>query len=373
MKSSFRQCFLALVTLHLLIVSSVSAEVIHILYVSDMHYGIEKEFRGESNVSAQRVNQSMIERINTLPNMRLSKMKGAVASGQKIGSIDAVFNTGDITNRMQNNAICAKESWAQFHSDWSTLLTLRTESGESVPQYLSAGNHEASNAVGMHKLIMPTDPSVMVELYNRALSPAEKLTNETFDFQRDRVHYTVDIGGVKCIFIALWLDSKEIEWVSSEIERLGGDEPILLFSHDAPRGVTKHFVNPNGDHSTNAVDQFENILSDTCSVNTIKGEPVAEQMALSRFIRSQPRIKGYFHGDDNYSEFYTYVDPEGNDVIPTFRVDSPMKGRRSAKDESLLSFMVISIDTKRMVLTARECFWNRGRELEWGECKSIAL
>ncbi len=363
----------SLVAALLLVIVNLRAEVIHIAYVSDTHYGISKKFRGEEGVSAQQINRAMIEKINTLPQLTLPVQRDAVASGEVIGPITALFNTGDITNRMQANALSARESWAQFESDWSTRLTLTDSEGKKIPQYLSAGNHEASNAVGMHKLVMPTDPIAMVEIYNRMMKPATPLTAETFDFQRDRIHYSITIGGVRCIFIALWLDSREIEWCRQQIAQMSGNEPILLFSHDAPRGEVKHFTNPNGDHSTNAIDKFENILCDKCSVHTTSENPIAEQMALSRFIRSQPRIKGFFHGDDNHSEFYTYVDPEGNDVVPTFRVDSPMKGNYSKADESLLSFMLISIDTESMMLTARESLWNRGDKIVWGEYKTISL
>lgn len=355
------------------VVVGVEAEVLHIVYVSDTHYGITKDFRGKKDVSSREVNRAMIEKINTIPNLTLPEQSGAVGSGEKIGNVEALFNTGDITNRMQKGALSAKESWVQFDADWSELLTLRLDNGEKVPQYLSAGNHEASNAAGLYKLVMPADPTPMVEIYNRMMKPSTPLTKESFDFKRDRIHYTIEIGGVRFIFIALWLDSREIEWVDDEIERIGGDEPILLFSHDAPRGEVKHFINPNGDHSTNEIDRFENILSDTCSVKTTKESPIVEQMRLSRFLRSQSRIKGYFHGDDNYSEFYDYIDPEGNNVIPTFRVDSPMKGNYSKKDESLLSFMLISIDTESQELTAREVFWNRGDAVEWGCDRTISL
>lgn len=353
--------------------ATLKAKIIHIIYVSDTHYGIYKDFRGVKEVSARDVNRAMIEKINSIPFCTLPSVSGDVASGEKVGYIEAIFNTGDITNRMQKGARSAKVSWKQFNEDWSTLVTLKNSKGENIPQYLSAGNHEASNAIGLYKLVMDKNPTPMVDIYNRMLKPTTPLTKKSFNFKRDRIHYTVDIEGIKCMFIAIWLDSKEIEWVKKEIERVGGDSPILLFAHDAPKGEVKHFTNPNGKHNINFTHKFENILSDTCSVKTTKENPIAEQMRLSKFLRSQPRIKAYFHGDDNYSEFYDYTDPEGNKVIPTFRVDSPMKGNFSKKDESLLSFMLISIDTEAMKLTAREVFWNRGDKVEWGESRSVYL
>jgi len=35
-----------------------------------------------------------------------------------------------------------------------------------------------------------------------------------------------------------------------------------------------------------------------------------------------------------------------------------MKGEYSAKDETLLSFQLISLDAKNQQLTVRECLWN---------------
>ncbi len=362
-----------LLLLALFITTTICAEVLHIVYVSDTHYGISKDFRGQTGVSSREINRAMIEKINTLPALTLPQQSGTVGGGEKIGHIEALINTGDITNRMQSDALSAKESWSQFETDWSTRLTLCLESGEKIPQYLSAGNHEASNAVGLYKLVMPVDPTPMVNIYNRMMKPSTPLTTESFDFERDRIHYTVEIGGVEFVFVALWLDNREIAWVGQELERIGGDSPALIFSHDAPRGEVKHFINPNGDHSTNATDRFENVLGDICSVKSTQESPVAEQMRLSQFLRSQPRIKGYFHGDDNHSEFYDYIDPEGNNVIPTFRVDSPMKGNYSKKDESLLSFMLISIDTDSQILTAREVLWNCGDAVQWGGYRTISL
>jgi hypothetical protein len=88
-------------------------------------------------------------------------------------------------------------------------------------------------------------------------------------------------------------------------------------------------------------------------------------------------IKAYFHGHNNYTEYYEYKGPEKNVSLPCFRVDSPMKGRFSAKDETLLSFEVITIDTRKRTLTVRECRWNTvpgdPSVIKWGQKKTINL
>ena len=52
-----------------------------------------------------------------------------------------------------------------------------------------------------------------------------------------------------------------------------------------------------------------------------------------------------------------------------------MKGFGSSSDETLLSFIVVTIDTGDMTLTARECLWNADKApgLTWGENVSISL
>ena len=59
-----------------------------------------------------------------------------------------------------------------------------------------------------------------------------------------------------------------------------------------------------------------------------------------------------------------------------FRVDSPMKGKYSAKDETRLSFHVITIDTLLRRMTVRECLWNTepknaAASVQWGESKTV--
>ena len=50
-----------------------------------------------------------------------------------------------------------------------------------------------------------------------------------------------------------------------------------------------------------------------------------------------------------------------------------MKGFISSGDETLLSFIVVTIDTGSHTLTARECLWNAdGRPgIGWGETATV--
>ena len=57
-----------------------------------------------------------------------------------------------------------------------------------------------------------------------------------------------------------------------------------------------------------------------------------------------------------------------------------MKGKYSGKDESKLSFQVVTFDAAKGQLTSRECLWNaRGAEdsdttpVAWGESRTVSL
>jgi hypothetical protein len=96
---------------------------------------------------------------------------------------------------------------------------------------------------------------------------------------------------------------------------------------------------------------------------------------LATFIAANPNIKAYFHGNDNENEFYTYKGPDNNISLPTFRVDSPMKGNKSGSNENILSFHVVSINKNTKTMTVRECLWNTtansSAPIIFGESKTI--
>jgi hypothetical protein len=63
-------------------------------------------------------------------------------------------------------------------------------------------------------------------------------------------------------------------------------------------------------------------------------------------------------------------------TLHTFRVDSPIKGKDSAKDETKLSFHVVTIDMVSRRFTARECLWNvdpahPDTPIAWGASRTV--
>ncbi|MEG0992764.1 MAG: metallophosphoesterase [Bacteroidales bacterium] len=349
----------------------VQAEVIHVIYSSDSHYGVKCDFRGNKAVSGFRVNQAMLERMNRLPELSLPVGAG-VGAGTRIGSVEMVINTGDITNRMQSGIQRAAKSWREFERDWFGTLNLKRTDGQKAPVYVVPGNHDVSNAIG-HYAIQKKDATAMAGMYNRMIRPGELRTAANYNHQTDKIHFSVMTHGIRFLFVHMWPDSNERSWITNELAN-GEQTPVLMFVHDEPNVVARHFMNPNPPYDINSTDRFENLLADTSNVNYFKGEEKVAHRALADFFRNMPMIKGYFHGHYNFSEFYDFKDEYGNPVIPCFRVDSPTTGARSRKDESLLSFMLISIDTEKQLLTARECLWNiPGEDIVFGDSRTIHI
>ena len=96
--------------------------------------------------------------------------------------------------------------------------------------------------------------------------------------------------------------------------------------------------------------------------------------------KAHRNIVAFFHGHENYNEFYTWRGPDGDLALPVFRADSPMKGRDSRTNETKLSIQVVTYDTATRTLTARECLWNAPggaaaatAPVAWGASKTITL
>jgi hypothetical protein len=154
--------------------------------------------------------------------------------------------------------------------------------------------------------------------------------------------------------------------------------PVLLFTHSMPAVDGRFFTNPNGRHTINDSDRFENLLTEQFKDGAHAGQPaLIEQRSLAAFLKSHPAIKAWFHGHSNYNEFYDWHGPEGDLTLPCFRVDSPMKGKLSSKDETRLSFQFIAIDSRNKTMTVRECLWNTSPDhpsrLCWGQKRTISL
>lgn len=392
-----------------LCLSRAEGRKIHFIYCSDVHYGLEREFRG-SVVTADSVSRAMLAAFLMLEDTRLPE-DGGVSGGEVFGRPDFVICTGDIANRMEDGVQTAAESWEQFCRDWSVLapdgmvqaggnaddagggnnVTMGL-GGYRCPLYLVPGNHDISNAIGYTKRMEPgRDPASAAGIYNLMMRPDTLLVPEDFDYSEDKTHYCFTMDSIRFVFMGMWPDSSMREWYENDVVPSGGGEggagpdgegvdedgdiPAIVFTHDPPEAEAKHFTNPRGDHDINERDGFQNLLSDICSVRYTDRKPKKNWRELERFFFSHPEIRAYFHGDCNYNEFYTWEGTDGSIALPVFRVDSPMKGEFSSTDETLLSFMVVTIDTRDGLLTARECLWNTGLCLgiEWGESRTIRL
>jgi hypothetical protein len=354
--------------------------ILQIIFTSDLHYGLYKNnFKNNLNVSAEAVNKTMALQMNKLAGTVLPNDHG-VQANKPLNAFNALIITGDIANRQEDRIQTATDSWKQFNQSFVQQLNLFNNNKEKTPLYITPGNHDISNAIGHFKPMFPRkDNTIMVELYNSMLLPSTKKTSETYNYATDKIHYSSTINGIHFVFINLWPDAVERAWMEQDLAATDPSLPVLIFTHATPDVESKFFINPNGDHSINAVDQFENLLSDTFkdgSNNNSKS--LIEQSEFEAFIKKHPSIKAYFHGHSNYAQFYNWEGPNKSIQLPCFRSDSPMKGKFSADDETKLSFQLISINTHSKQLTVRECLWNTEPSLTnapivWGQTKTISL
>lgn len=347
---------------------------------SDLHYGLHRSyFRGEANVPATVVNAALAEAINSLPGVRLPD-DGGLRAGAAVGTLDFVVVTGDIANRQELLPLRiqpAAVSWAQFEETFERRLSLRGPSGQPVPLLLVPGNHDLSNAIGgVMKLVPETDATAMAGIYNRMMAPAQPRTAASYRFPEDTVRFTRDVGGVHCVFLTIWPDSATRAWMEEDLRRVPASTPVLLFCHDQPAIEAKHLLNPNGDRGLNARDRFENLTSDRpAEGSTVDTPTTPQQRELAAFLARHRNLVAYFHGNENWNEFYAWTGPDGAIDLPVFRVDSTIKGRASGKDERQLSIQVVTYDREAGQLTAREYRWNTAGAAAgaWGEHKTIPL
>jgi len=360
-----------------------STGIINMVYTSDAHYGISrKKFRGDTNVAGYIVNAAMIKKINTVTGLVLPA-DGGVGAGKKTGAVDYVIQSGDIANRMEIPIQSAAISWKQFDLDYIKGITLKGNNGLPAILLLAPGNHDISNAIGFAKPMEPkTDPTAMVQIYNLMLHPALPKTNATYNYATDKVNYSKNIGGVHFMFITLWPDSAERIWMQKDLDTVAAKTPVIVVCHDQPTCEAKHFTNPLPPHNMTIKNKFENLVAEhykeaDTAVNN-DGATDIEQRGWVRFIKAHKNIKAYFHGNSNWNEFYVYRGPDKDVALNIFRVDSPMKGKYSAKDETKLSFQLISLDPVKQLLTVRECLWNTkpltpSAKIVFGESKTVSL
>jgi len=352
---------------------------IQMIYTSDSHYGITRaNFQGAASVNAQVVNQALVAKMNQMPSVMFPSDNGLNA-GQTVGAIDYVINTGDMANRQEAPIQSAAASWAQFQNDYINGITLKNKKNQNATLLLAPGNHDVSNAIGYYKTLTPTiDKTSMVNIYNMMMNPTTPKTTTDYNYTTDKVNYSKNIGGVHFMFVTLWPDSTNRKWMDTDLANVSATMPVVIFTHDQPDIETKHLRNPNGTHTINSTDKFENMVEETCKDGlTVSASSAIEQRGFANWVKAHPNVKAYFHGNSNWNQFYTYTGPDNNIALKTFRVDSPMKGEPSATTEKILSYQVISLDSISKNMTVRECLWNptatAGAPVQWGASITIAL
>ena len=350
---------------------------IQFVFTSDLHYGITRPaFRGNSDVDSQVVNRALVAQINRIPEAVFPN-DGGNGADQLVGSFDFVAIGGDVANRAEvtetNTIQSAAKSWSQFRMDYIDGLKLHDRTGAGTPLYVVPGNHDVSNAIGSYKPMKPAiDKTALAEIYNLMLQPPTLKTMDSFDYPRDKMLVSRDIGGMHFVFITLWPDSSVRTWMENDLKNVSAGSPVIIFAHDPPEGDAKHFINPGGKHDMNKTDQYENLLSDQFT------DMVTEQRGLEAFLLKHPNITAYFHGHNNWNQFYDWTGPDHTIALHTFRVDSPMKGHFSGSDEKKLSYQIATIDTAARTMTVREVLWNANPNdpnspVIWGGSTTVAL
>lgn len=331
-----------------------------LVFTSDLHYGMTRDFRGRKATSAE-VCRAMADAIRKLPGTMLPR-DGGVGAGEPVDSLDFVVCGGDVANRMERGVQTAAESWRQFAAEWLA---------PGMPELLVLpGNHDISNATGfIRPLTPPRDATCAAAIYNHGVRPRTPRTAGTFDFATDKTHYIVEREGIRLIFAGLWLDTPARTWLDSTLSAAPRPLPSFLFTHMDPEAEAQRFINPYGDHSLDPAAGFENLLGDTCSVGRTE-RPVREIRAAERFIARHPEVKAWFHGHTHHNTFYRWTGVDSTVSLPAFRVDSPMKGYKSRTDEKLLSFQIVLFDPAARRMTVREYRWNAPGS-PWGESATI--
>lgn len=371
------------------------------MFTSDPHYGLKRAaFSGMS--SAQQVNGAMIKVMNALPIAALPDDDG-VNAGQALGPVDFTVLTGDATSRSSDTVYPypkapAASTWPQFYADYFTTLNLKDRFGNRAPLYIIPGNHDVSNAIGFTRAPLNAasglDATAYVAIFNLMMKPGTALTNSSFigsppsfstseaNYAGNRVVTSRDIHGVHYIFTGMWPDSVARTLIDQDLKTVAPTTPVIMFAHDQSYAESRHFINPASPYSINAANKFENLLSDTFAEGTLFNTPFSdaagkiaivstiEQRAFVTWLKKYRNIVAYFHGHENFNEFYSFKGPDNDISLNVFRVDSPMKGTVSGTDATKLSFQVIIIDSSAKNMTVREYLWN---SKTWGASKTVSL
>jgi hypothetical protein len=349
--------------------------IIQFLFTSDVHFGLTKDkFQNKTKVSAFEVNNAMAYNMSHIVG-NILPMDNGIGENEIIKGIDALVITGDITNRMENGVQAATQSWEEFKTVYLKNLHLKKSDQKDADLFVVPGNHDISNAIGFHRPMLPKkDPAAMIGIYN-LMFPNNQINK--YDSVLSTVHYSRDIKGVHFIFLSLYPDSAERVWMEKDLAIISKNTPVLLFAHSIPEAEPRFFENPNGIHDINEEDKFENLVPERYKDdNNVKGLTTIEQNGFTEFIKLHPNIKAYFHGHENFTQFYTYQGPKKDINLSCIRTDSPMKGRVSLKDETKLAYEIVTINTNKKALTIREVLWNTGNDsskIQWGSSATINL
>jgi len=357
--------------------------VINIIFTSDAHYGITRaKFRGDTAVPAFKVNAALVSQVNTVPDLALPPDAG-INAGKKAGPVDYVIEGGDVANRMEPPVQSAAISWSQFENEYMHHITLVGHDGKPAKLLIVPGNHDISNSIGYARVMKPSvDPTSMVNIYNLMLKPQKPLTNADYNYTRDKINYSRNIKGIHFMFITLWADSAERIWMQRDLDTVAANTPVIIFTHDQPDCEAKHFTNPLPPYNMTPDNHFENLTAEHYKEGAVAarddGATAVEQRGFVKFLKRHPNIKAYFHGNSNWNEFYVYHGPDNDVNLNVFRVDSPMKGKYSAKDETVLSFQLITLDAQSQALTVRECLWNTkpsdaAQKVVFGKSSTVSL
>ena len=405
------------------------SEIVNFIYTSDNHYGITRAFfQGGTNVTGQMVNEAMVAKMNTLPGLTFPN-DGGVGAGQPVGHIDFLMDTGDIANRTESQSAVAAinnlnylgnltnypgnsaytppvsaVTWSQYQHDYlgdantgnraGGLLTLTNSQGSGIPVFLSPGNHDVSDAIGMSGKVTgaSVDASSYVQIYNRMAPYSGKAPIATNVFSSPgnytnlnlQVNYSFDIGGVHVLTVNMFPDKNVQQWMTADLTNVPASTPVLLFCHvplNMAAGETKVFGNPASASSTAGAD-IPFALTGTDSTNSYVDMNAAKQ-SVADWLMTHPNVKALFSGHDNFNGTTNWngQDANGNLIagrdatwpgVTLFRVDSPMKGDYSGAsagvlpnvsaagigDETRLSFQVYSFDIASRTLTEREYQYN---------------
>jgi hypothetical protein len=372
--------------------------VVNFVFTSDSHFGDYTKagvtFQGATSVDSVTVNSRMRDAINTLPNLTAPDDYGVLA-GQPFGTFDFMVNLGDQTSKGETGTDTATNTalrWDEWKSVYSDGLTLTNRAGAALPIYLTPGNHDVANALGGPDIVpIAHDATALVNIYNWTMKPATPLTLATFDYNQHKVFKVEKIGGINCVFTNQWMDAEMIENLTAYLaaHAEATTAPMFIFCHMPPEQTGANFRDPSSDGITFPWTYgFNNIFRDPMSPddgdNTLTTTaPLKEVTALATFLKAHKNIVAWFHGHDNFTQFRTWNGENSVSIdntmtqlaIPVFRVDSPMKGKDSAKAPAKMAFNVVSIDTVTKQLTIRECLWNatntQGGGVGWGISETV--